>query len=83
MIDARVLAMRPHPDQATNNPGCWAVQIRVSHAGESRTFWRWHGCTQRNEKPSADEILAHFWRETFLELHGFNFESFEKIFTDA
>jgi hypothetical protein len=83
MIDVRVLDVRPHPDQATNNPGTWAVQLHVAHSGRSRSFWRWHtkrevrgGCyvVPSAERPSADEILAAFWAETFGELHGFDFE---------
>lgn len=83
-MDVHVLAVRPHPGQARENPGCWAVQLRVSHAGQSRTFWRWHtvheldedGCyiTPSNDKePSHDEIVARFWNDTFSELHGFDF----------
>lgn len=83
MIDASVLAVKPHPDQATNNPGTWAVQFRVSHADKARTFWRWYTVRQTdangayvtpsNDKPSVDEILAGFWDDTFGELHGFDF----------
>lgn len=82
MIDVEVLDVRPHPCQATNNPGCWAVQFRVSHKGTSRTFWRWHtgrrfgpdgALVETNEQPSRDEILARFWNDTFAELHGFSF----------
>jgi hypothetical protein len=69
MIDACARAVRPHPDQATSNPGCWAIQLRVSHAGRSRTFWRW--CTfSSDEKLSHAAILARFWDDTFSELHG-------------
>jgi hypothetical protein len=85
MIDVRVLGMQPHPDQATTHPGTWAVQFRADHAGRARTFWRWYtvretdasGCyvTPSNDKrPAADEILADFWRDTFLDLHGFDFD---------
>lgn len=86
MIDVRVLAVKPHPDQATNNPGCWAVQLCVSRAGRSgsRTFWLWHNVRtlkdgryinpSNEEKPSAAEIIARFWDDMFAELHGFDFE---------
>ena len=84
MIEARVLDIKPHPDQATNNPGCWAVQLRVEHDGRSRSFWRWHnvrelrdGCyvTPSNKKPPThDKILAAFWEDTFAGLHGFAFD---------
>ena len=93
MIDARVLNIQPHPDQATNNPGCWAVRFEVSYGGRRRTFWRWH--TDREfssrpaakhadlvagrlvaatKKPRAEDILRHFWDDTFAELHGFAFD---------
>lgn len=84
MIDAQVLDVKPHPDQATNNPGCWAVQLCVSHRGEVRTFWRWFNVREmRNDivvvpssrKPSNDEILAQFWNDMFSNLHGFDFEA--------
>jgi hypothetical protein len=42
MIDACVLDIKPHPEQATNNPGCWAVRLSVSYDGTTRTFWRWY-----------------------------------------
>ena len=75
MIDVRVLDVKPHPDQATNNPGTWAVKLRVSHARRSRSFWRWHSVRKETQrKPSADEILAQFWEDTFAGLHGFDFE---------
>lgn len=84
MIEAFVLDVQPHPDQAANNPGCWAVQIRVAHDGRNRSFWRWHNVrelrsgryvTPSNEKqPTHDEILAAFWGDTFAELHGFSFD---------
>lgn len=83
-IDVRILDVRPHPDQVTNNPGTWAVKLRVSRADGVRTFWRWHtvreiknGCyvaPLSKEKPSPDEILTRFWDDTFAELHGFDFE---------
>lgn len=83
MIDARVLDIKPHPDQATNNPGCWAVQLEVSHAGRRRSFWRWytertysHGqlvATTSTKKPKQGDILRRFWEDTFAELHGFSF----------
>jgi hypothetical protein len=84
MIDVRVLTVKPHPSQATNNPGCWAVQLHVSHAGHSRTFWRWHTVQKLDERcchvtpsndkePSHNEILARFWDNTFGEIHGFDF----------
>lgn len=85
MIDVHVLDVRPHPDQATNNPGCWAVQLRVTRAGRSRTFWRWYTVREfspagrliapsSERKPSKDEILSDFWDDTFGELHGFDFD---------
>lgn len=89
MIDARVLGFRPHPDQATTNPGCWAVQLEVTHDQIRRTFWRWHTVRQdrqlggggsiyvtpsNDRKPTHAEILAQFWTDTFGELHGFDFE---------
>lgn len=87
VIDARVLDVRPHPCQATNNPGCWAVQFEVSRAGRTRTFWRWHNVREdrqlegggsiyvrpSNREPTHDEILAGFWNDTFANLHGFSF----------
>lgn len=86
-ILASVLDMKPHPDQATHNPGTWAVQFRVSHAGKARTFWRWHIVRRFNKNgaliepddqpPSVDEILARFWDDTFGDLHGFDFQSVE------
>lgn len=85
MIEASVLDVRPHPCQATSNPGCWAVQFSVTHKGRSRAFWRWHnvqivakhGVYQRpsNDRPSHDEILAIFWGNEFLDMHGFDFLS--------
>ncbi|HSX22838.1 MAG TPA: hypothetical protein VLE97_08715 [Gaiellaceae bacterium] len=83
IIDACVLAIEPHPDQATNNPGSWAVQFEVSYDGRRRTFWRWytdrkvrHGSThaERNPKPREADILRRFWDDTFAELHGFAFD---------
>lgn len=84
MIDARVVAIEPHPDQATNNPGCWAIQLRVSHAGRTRTLWRWHNVRRFDASgalidpdgapPSRDEVLARFWDDTFGDLHGFDFQ---------
>lgn len=85
MIDARVLAIKPHPDQATHNPGCWAVQFGVRYKNKARKFWRWHTVLKLNESgayiepdnqpPSADEVLERFWDDTFAELHGFDFET--------
>lgn len=88
MIEARVLDVRPHPDQAVHNPGCWAVQFEVSRNGRKRTFWRWHNVREdrqlkgggsiyvrpSNRMPTHDEILAHFWDDTFGGLHGFSFD---------
>jgi hypothetical protein len=80
VIDVRVLDVRPHPGQAVNNPGCWAVQFRASHAGKSRTFWRWHTVPEKTkEQPSADEILARFWDDTFEELHGLCFQNDQSL----
>lgn len=82
-IYARVLAVKPHPDQATNNPGTWAVQLAVTYDGTTRTFWRWytdrkirHGWTHkdRNPEPKHEDILHRFWDDTFGELHGFAFD---------
>ena len=80
-IDARILDMQPHPDQATNNPGCWAVQIEVCYDKRRRTFWRWYaernyvdGCYVTSETmPKACDVLKRFWDDTFAELHGFSF----------
>jgi len=85
MIEVRVLQIEPHPDQATNNPGSWAVQYEVSYDGTKRTFWRWHTvrasyrCGQHRDevfkkKPSKETIVKHFWDDTFAELHGFSFD---------
>lgn len=87
-FDARVLAIRPHPEQATHNPGYWAVQISVSREGQkTRTFWRWFNTRRLNESgvalrpdetpPTPEEVLARFWDDTFAELHGFAFEMAE------
>jgi hypothetical protein len=87
-IDVCVLTMKPHPDQATTHPGAWAVQFRADHGGRTHTFWRWYNVRETNEndtyitpsnekKPSADKILADFWRDTFLDLHGFDFQEFQ------
>jgi hypothetical protein len=83
LIEVRVLDMRPHPDQATNNPGCWAVQYEVSYDGQRRTFWRWHTVrtfkhgqyvkTTSTDKPKAKDVIKRFWADTFAELHGFSF----------
>lgn len=87
MIDVRVLDIKPHPDQDTNNPGSWAVRFRVSHKGDVRTFWRWHSVRKLNKndvlirpdnvRPSSTEILASFWEDLFRGLHGFDFERLE------
>ena len=85
MIDVSVLAVKPHPDQATNNPGTWAVQLHVTYKGRSRLFWRWYTVRQTDANgayvtppneppPTRDEILAEFWELTFGELNGFDFE---------
>ena len=89
MIEARVLDIQPHPDQATHNPGYWAVRIEVSHEGRRRTFWRWHTVREdrriegssasvyvrpsNDKRPTHGEILARFWDDTFADLHGFAF----------
>lgn len=82
MIDARVLNIQPHPDQATHNPGCWVVQFEVTYDGTRRTFWRYytdrklhHGMThaERNPKPTTEYFLRRFWDDTFAELHGLSF----------
>lgn len=74
MIDVRVVDVQPHPDQTTNNPGCWAVKLAVSYDGRTRTFWRWHTVHDRKKKPTDSEILTRFWDDTFAELHGFSFD---------
>ena len=89
MIEARVIDIKPHPDQATNNPGCWAIQFEVTHDDVRRTFWRWYTVRQNrilegggeiyvrpsnDQRPTHQEILAQFWNDTFAELHGFNFD---------
>jgi hypothetical protein len=88
-IEVHVLTIRPHPDQATNNPGTWAVQFRASRAGRSHTFWRWYNVRETNangayitpsndKKPTVDEIIVRFWDDTFADLHGFDFKCFER-----
>lgn len=72
MIDARVLDIRPHPDQATH-PGSWAVQFAVTYDGTTRTFWRWHTERKSDKKPKAGDLVKRFWDDTFAELHGFAF----------
>jgi hypothetical protein len=81
MIEVHVLAVVPHPDQATNNPGDWAVRFEISYKGATKTFWRWHTVKAFNENgryitsppiaPSHDQILHYFWDDTFHELNGF------------
>jgi hypothetical protein len=82
MIEVRVLDIRPHPDQATNNPGSWAVRLSVSYDGTTRSFWRWytvraqkdgHYITPPSTKPSRAEIIKTFWDDTFAEVCGFSF----------
>jgi hypothetical protein len=73
MIDVRVLDIQPHPDQATNNPGCWAVRFEVSCDRTTRTFWRWHTERKSDKKPKAGDLVKRFWDDTFGELHGFSF----------
>ena len=73
MIDVRVLKIEPHPDQATNNPGSWAVQYEVSYGGTRRTFWRWHTERHSDAKPKHGVLVKRFWDDTFAELHGFSF----------
>ena len=83
MIDARVLDVQPHPDQATTNPDSWAVRLKISYDGTTRTFWRWHTARALDgrgirlattKKPTPGEILKRFWDDTFAELHGFSFD---------
>lgn len=74
MIDVRVLDIQPHPDQATNNPGCWAVQFAIARDGERRTFWRWHNERTSDQKPTPFKIIKRFWDDTFADLHGFSFD---------
>lgn len=50
MIDVRVRDVQSHPDQATNNPGCWAVRFEVSYNGTKRSFWL-HGFSFNKEDP--------------------------------
>lgn len=81
-IDVRVIDVQPHPDQATSNPNCWAVQFEVTYGKTKRTFWRWyndrvrHGWThaERNPKPRTEDVIRRFWDDTFAELHGFAFD---------
>lgn len=73
MIAVRVLDIQPHPDQATNNPGSWAVKFGVSYDGVTRTFWRWHTERKSDKKPKADVLVKRFWDDTFADLHGFSF----------
>lgn len=85
MIEARVVAIEPHPEQTTHHPGCWAVQFSVTPAGETRTFWRWHTVHRLNQNgayvdpgndpPTADAVLANFWSDVFNDLYGFNFDT--------
>lgn len=82
MIGVRVLAVEPHPDQATNNPGTWAVRLEVWHNGAKRTFWRWHSVREIKDgvhdpsgrEPDLAEIIEAFWDDTFAGLHGFSFD---------
>ena len=85
MIDVKILTVKPHPDQATNNPGSWAVKYLVSRSGRRRTFWRWYTVREftpngrliepsSKREPSRDEILSDFWDDTFSELGGFDFK---------
>jgi hypothetical protein len=84
-IDVRVIDIQPHPDQATNNPGCWAVHFEVVCDGSKRTFWRWHRAYTMKEgqriiaddKPKISAIIQRFWDDTFAELHGFSFDKDE------
>jgi hypothetical protein len=81
MIDVRVLDIQPHPDQATNNPGSWAVRFEVTYDGATRTFWRWHETYDlrdgrripTDDKPEHAEIIKRFWDYMFLDLYGFAF----------
>jgi hypothetical protein len=87
-FEARVVTIKPHPDQATHNPGCWAVQFRVTRAEHTRTFWRWYTkrclnqsgayVTPNNDPPTADEVLVSFWDDEFGDLHGFDFETIKE-----
>jgi hypothetical protein len=84
VIDVRVADIQPHPDQATNNPGCWAVKLAVSYDGRTRTFWRWYTVREQKnggyvtssskKKPATGEIITRFWGDTFADLHGFSFD---------
>ena len=87
MITVSVVDVKPHQDQATNNPDTWAVKFRVSRDGATRTFWRWHTVRaldgsgirlKTNKKPTPQEILTRFWNDTFAELHGFDFNTDER-----
>lgn len=82
MMIVRVLDVKPHPDQATSNPGTWAVKLRITHKRQARSFWRWHTVRELDDgryvtrtKPTAEEILAQFWEDTFADQHGFDFEA--------
>lgn len=82
MIDVHILDIQPHPDQATNNPGSWAVRFEITYDGTTRTFWRWHNTASwhdgrripTNDKPEVAEIIKRFWDYTFGDLHGFAFD---------
>jgi hypothetical protein len=73
VIEVRVLDIQPHPDQATNNPGAWAVRFEVVYDRRKRTFWRWYTERKSDKKPTATSIILRFWDDTFAELHGFAF----------
>lgn len=83
-IHVRVADIQPHPDQATRNPGDWAVKLVVTHAERTHTFWRWYTVRKLNENgaylrpdpvpPTHAEVIQRFWDDTFAELHGFSFE---------
>ena len=84
-IDVCVIDVKPHPAQATHNPGCWAVRFEVSYDDHKRTFWRWYTVrtlsanktyvrTTSTDKPRSEDIIRQFWSDTFADLHGFNFD---------
>jgi hypothetical protein len=75
-LDVRLVEILSHPDQRSTHPGWWKVKLVLSYAARARTFWRWYKAPG-DKVPSADEILAWFWKVTFDELHGFTFD--EKV----
>jgi hypothetical protein len=64
-IDVRVIDIQPHPDQATNNPGCWAVRFEVvcdgsnlwRHLDEPEVIWPGTGGYWHRAKMSDCELI--------------------------